>query len=118
MQKFWNDSYDINEVLRAIEYNRKTFKKGFVEFKDAYMFEEHVAILLSIINFSKKLPEADKYKILRESLFKAAEIKNITSQNLRTEIKNRENNYFKNVVFRRRRKHIPVFLREKSVVKN
>ncbi len=94
MSSIWKDNYDLNQLTKVIEDIRLSYDKGKVEFKEGYLLDEYLNVFLSALNFSKELPENDKYQILKNAVLKAAERKEISLKYITSELKKNEYKYF------------------------
>ncbi len=86
------EKIDLGPIFNGLEGSRIASDDGSPSFH-AYACEEYLTVLESFIDFSEKLPEAVKKRLISQSLFAVANAGTITAKRFEQELKKQERDY-------------------------
>jgi len=89
----WRKEYDPSLITSSLISMRKIKEDGKVIFTNIILYEDCISVLLSSIEFSEKLTEIDKIRIVHSALHSATKINNLTPKLILREITKAEKSF-------------------------
>lgn len=91
MKTEWKDNYKISKFIEKIEkLKQENESTGEITFR-GFEFSSLVTVLANLVKMNPEVPELERYRVVRESIFELAKHKKMTKDNLLKEIIRREN---------------------------